>query len=104
SPAAHRLLAQAHAALGDTTRSLREARTARLALDSVLGTGDGTVDRPWTVLHLADEYDVLRDLGRRSTGQRLVRREDRWFDVHDTATGEAWFDVTALPRGRARTR
>lgn len=101
SPGAHGLLAQAYAALGDEERAGRERRIARLALASVLRTGDGTAERPWSVLHLADEYDVLQAIGRTSTAQRLVRRGERRYDVHTCGADELWFDVTALPRRRA---
>lgn len=91
----HRTLAAAYAGLGDDRRAAREQRIARLALASVLRTGDGTPQRPWSVLHLDDEYDVLASAGRGSDGQRLVRRGDRRFDVHTCGADEVWFDVTA---------
>ncbi|WP_028474364.1 hypothetical protein [Nocardioides alkalitolerans] len=110
SPRAHRLLADAHEALGDTARATRERRTARLAVTSVLRSGDGTAERPWSVLRVADEYDALDARGRRSVGQRLVRGEGESdgapaaYDVHTCDDGsEAWFDVSALrPVGAAR--
>ena len=100
SPSAHAALAACHDAAGDDAAAWRERRTARLALESVLSTGDGTRDRPWSVLRVNDEYDVLRHLRRRSRGQRLVSAgEGRSFDVHRCDDGtEAWFDVTDLVR------
>ena len=51
---------------------------------------------------LRDEYDVLQVLGRRSTGQQLVRLAGRRYDKHTHSDGTAsWFDITALPEPRA---
>ena len=74
SPGAHGLLAEAHDALGDSTAAGRERALAKLALRSILATGDGSAAAPWSVLMVSDEYDLLRVLGRRSTGQELVLR------------------------------
>lgn len=103
SPSAHGLLAESYAALGDVAAADRERALAKLALRSILSTGDGTEDEPWSVLMVSDEYDLLLVLGRRSTGQELIRRSGRRFDRHTHADGtESWFDVTAMPERRAR--
>ena len=94
SPAAHAALAAAFDGLGDTERAARERRTSVLALESVLATGDGTRERPWSVLRLSDEYDVLRARGRRSVRQELVTVHGRRADRHHCDDGtEAWFDL-----------
>ncbi|MGH3347574.1 MAG: DUF4919 domain-containing protein [Nocardioides sp.] len=102
SPAAHQSLATAYDALGDATRAGRERRTARLAVESILATGDGTRERPWIPLRISDEYDVLRARGRRSRAQELVVRDGRALDRHRCDDGsELWFDVTGMvPVGR----
>lgn len=102
SPAAHALLATSHEALGDTTRASRERRAATLAMESILTSGDGTSDRPWSVLRISDEYDVLRARGRKSTRQTYVTRRGRELDHHRLDDGsEAWFDID-LFMGRQR--
>lgn len=94
SPSAHALLAAAHAGLGEEREARRERRTARLALEAILATGDGSAARPWRVLRVADEYAVLRARGRRSRTQRLVVRDGRPHDVHACDDGStAWFDL-----------
>lgn len=81
----------------DEERAARERRTSRLALDSILSSGDGSAERPWSVLRISDEYDVLAAQDRRSTDQELVVDGDRRLDHHRCADGsEAWFDVTLL--------
>ena len=97
SPTAHGLLAAAHDGLGDVDRARRETGIARLALGSILDSGDGSAERPWRVLRVSDEYDVLRSQGRVSTLQRFVTRGDRDLDHHRCTDGsEAWFDVELL--------
>jgi hypothetical protein len=97
SPAAHAALAAAHHALGDEARARAERRTHALALDSIRSTGDGTRERPWSVLRVGDEYDVLRAAGRVSREQTLMEADGRSLDRHVCDDGsEAWFDVSGL--------
>lgn len=98
SPAAHSLLSQAYAGTGDQRRADQERRTARLALQAILGSGDGTRAHPWQVLRISDEYDALRAQKRTSRRQQLVSRQGRSLDRHECDDGtEAWFDVSDVP-------
>jgi hypothetical protein len=98
SPSAHTALAAAHEGLGEVELAAREQRIARLALASILGSGDGTAEQPWRVLRVSDEYDVLRSQSRTSRSQRFgTTRAGRDVDVHRCDDGtEAWFDVSLL--------
>lgn len=99
SPAAHSLLATAFERAGRRGDASRHARLARAALDSILGTGDGSRERPWSVLRISDEYDVVDSLGTRPTSQTLVRDETRTIDLLTCADGrELHFDVSHVPR------
>jgi hypothetical protein len=99
SPAAHAALAAAHAGLGDDARARAERSLQALALASIRGTGDGTREHPWSVLRVADQYDLLRADGRRSRAQTLVSVDGTSLDRHQCDDGtEAWFDVSALVR------
>jgi hypothetical protein len=102
SPRAHAALALAYAALGDAERAEQESVLARLAVSSVLSTGTGTVEQPWVVLRIADEYDILEALGSSSTRQELVNLEGRTLDRHHCHDGrDRWFDVSPdEPRSR----
>jgi hypothetical protein len=92
SPSAHLALAEAFERLGDGSRAAREERLARAAVAGVLGSGDGSAERPWTVLRVSDEYDVLQAQQRTSLVQTLVRRDGRVLDRHQCSDGaEAWF-------------
>lgn len=116
--AAHDLLAydyldiEAHMAadyvclrLGDEAQSAYHRAFARGLIDAILATGDGRdFGSAWIVLSIPEEYTVVRILGLRSTGQRLVQQDGHWFDVlsvQDPATGETQdmvFNID-LPRG-----
>lgn len=97
SPSAHLALAAAYDALGDRARAERELRLARAAVAGIRASGDGTDDRPWKVLRVSDEYDVLRALGTSATAQRVHEVDGRTLDRLDAADGRAYvFDVTGV--------
>ncbi|MBC2932060.1 DUF4919 domain-containing protein [Nocardioides sp. zg-1228] len=99
SPSAHAALAAAHAGLGDDARVRAERTLQALALESIRSTGDGTRERPWSVLRVSDEYDVLRADRRTSRQQSLLTVHGRSLDRHECDDGsEAWFDVSGLVR------
>ncbi|PKH42202.1 hypothetical protein SAMN05192575_10799 [Nocardioides alpinus] len=97
SPSAHAALGAAHAALGDDARAGAERRTQVLALESIRSTGDGTRERPWSVLRISDQYDVLRADRRVPREQTLLVVAGRSLDRHVCEDGsEAWFEVGRL--------
>ena len=97
SPSAHAALGAARAALGDDARAQAERRTQVLALESIRSTGDGTRERPWSVLRISDEYDVLRADRRSPREQTLLVVDGRSLDRHVCEDGsEAWFEVSRL--------
>ncbi|WP_296137224.1 hypothetical protein [uncultured Tessaracoccus sp.] len=63
SPAAHALLARCHDGLGEPERAATERKLAELTMQAILHSGDGSEARPYPVLVLSDEYDVLEVLG-----------------------------------------
>lgn len=97
SPSAHAALGAAHAALGDDARAGAERRTQVLALESIRSTGDGSRERPWSVLRISDQYDVLRADRRVPREQTLLGVGGRSLDRHVCEDGsEAWFEVSRL--------
>jgi hypothetical protein len=97
SPVVHTALAQALDRLGRAPEASRQRRLARAALRGIVASGDGTRARPWTVLRVSDEYDVLRSLGRRPASQELVGQAGRELDRIECVDGsEAWFDAGGL--------
>lgn len=91
---AHLMLSLAFAGIGDENRATREAFYAQVTEQMVRDSGDGTEQRPWQVLHVADEYTLLRSEGVQPTNQRLVERDSRLFDMIACSDGtERWFEM-----------
>ena len=94
SPTAHAMLAYSYDQLGDEKAAQRETKFARLALDTLTSSGDGTQDAPYRVLRVSDEYDVLRYQQRTSVTQRAVVIDEQGYDVHQCSDGsEVWFKL-----------
>lgn len=87
SPSVHALLAQALRRTGRVVEATRHATLARAALDSILSSGDGTLEQPWTVIRVSDEHDLVDSLGTRPVSQLLVQRAGRSIDVLECADG-----------------
>jgi hypothetical protein len=95
SPGAHQLLAYAHHELGDEQAARFEQALAGTMMKGILSNGDGSAAQPYLVLHTADEYDVLRHLGKRPQEQGLVEAGTKRLDRQWCEDGsEIWFDVT----------
>ncbi len=91
----HSMLAYAHQKLGQTEEAQRELFYAKAAMRGILMTGDGSRDRPYQVLQIGDEYDVLRFFGKESIEQTLIRTESESLDQHICRDGAViWFDIT----------
>lgn len=72
NPGTHLLLSEAHRQLGQPEEAEREAVWYRATMSGILATGDGSINRPWRVLMISDEYDVLQALRKVSIRQELV--------------------------------
>jgi hypothetical protein len=95
TPRAHYLAAFTYSKLGDEKYEHMEAFLASLMLDGLLGTGDGSEERPYLVTQVTDEYDILRHLGKTPSSQSLIDKEDgRHFDLVRCTDGTSlWFDI-----------
>lgn len=103
SPAAHAMLATALEHTGRAEGAARHARLARAALDGILATGDGTAERPWSVLRISDEYDVVDSLGTRPVSQGLLADATRRIDRIECEDGRTLhFDATRVPGAAVR--
>ncbi len=71
SPQAYELQAQAYRGLGDLSSEIRATKLAEASLQGILKSGDGSTRRPYQVLHISDEYQVLAELGATLTQQEL---------------------------------
>lgn len=93
NPSAHFWLAKAYEGLGDQAGKERELAIAELVTASLLGSGDGTEDRPYRVLMIQDEYDILSALREAPNGTELVRANDRMCDVIHCDERRYWFEL-----------
>ncbi len=97
SPLVHARLADALGHSGQQQAADHEWSLSRAAIGSILATGDGTAERPWSVLRISDEYDVLRSMHKRSRRQEVQQIGSRYLDHHlCDDDSEVYFDVTAL--------
>jgi len=76
SPAAHLIAHYAHQQLNNEPAAQAELHQARLCAEGILSTGKGTIEEPYQVLLISDEYDVLSYLRKKPSGQRLLNRDD----------------------------
>ncbi|MGH3351849.1 MAG: DUF4919 domain-containing protein [Nocardioides sp.] len=97
SPSAHLRMATALEHSGDERAAARERQVALAALRSIRSTGDGSEQRPWSVLRISDEYDMLRALDKVRDRQDLIEDGARRLDRLTCTDGTvAWFDVTSI--------
>ncbi len=91
----HKLLSFVFHKLGDEQSARFEFQLATILLEGILSTGDGSEDRPYRVLHTADEYDILEHLAKQAKSQSLIEKASRHFDRQDCTDGtQLWFDIT----------
>lgn len=105
NPDAHELASYISYRLGQQDLAKLEYTVAQLCLKDILSTGDGSKDSPFLILHIDDEYDVLRYLNKKRENQTLFEADGRRYDVltcEDSTT--IWFDVTALSSCVERVR
>ena len=72
NPSVHMLASFAHHKLGREKEAEFEAMFCAALIDGILATGDGSKAKPYKVMYVRDEYDVLEHLGKKWTGQALV--------------------------------
>lgn len=98
SPSFHMFASMAAEELEDKHTARLEAAVAQKCLKALLTTGDGSKDRPYHIIRLEDEYDLMAYHKRPVASQFTVERDSRYLDVLQSQGGvETWFDVT-LPR------
>ena len=104
SPLAHLMLSQAYLDLKKDNEAEGEKVMGRLIMKSILATGKGTKKRPYAVMRVEDERDVLSALKKQAGAQLLMKDKSRVFDLLQCPDGsEVYFDIT-LMFGRGRKR
>jgi hypothetical protein len=96
SPQAHFLASRVARGLGDATTAEKETSLGKKCLEGILGTGNGSAEKPYLVTRVSDEYDVLRQLKKFSAQQAVLHKNGKVLDLIQCNDGiELWFDVTA---------
>jgi hypothetical protein len=102
SPLAHLILSQTYLYLKREDEAEGEKAMGRLIMKSILATGKGTKKRPYAVMRVEDERDVLSVLKKQAGAQFLMKEKSRVFDLLQCSDGsEVYFDIT-LMYGRGR--
>lgn len=103
SPRLHFFRGVSAAELGQRRLADEERSVMQACLQGLVATGEGSVDKPFRVTYLSDEYDLLRSLGSDVRSQQLVESDHGCCDVLTCHDGtEYWFDVTDLLSAASR--
>jgi hypothetical protein len=99
SPLAHLMLSQAYLDLKKENEAEGEKAMGRLIMKSILATGKGTKKKPYAVMRVEDERDVLSALKKQAGAQFLMTDKFRVFDLLQCSDGsEVYFDITLMFR------
>ncbi|MCP4109687.1 MAG: DUF4919 domain-containing protein [Desulfobacteraceae bacterium] len=95
NPGIHELISFVLHELGEEKEAQIEFQLAMLLLDGILSTGDGSKKRPYLVLSVSDEYDVIEHFDKKVTMQSLVNEGNIQCDLmeFDDKTS-MYFDIT----------
>jgi hypothetical protein len=95
SPRAHQLLAMTYTALGNENGAHMEKLVAQTFMEAFLMTGNGTQDKPFLVVRVSDEHDIIDHFNKQVSHQQVLQIGDRHLDhIVCTDGSEYWFDVT----------
>jgi Domain of unknown function (DUF4919) len=95
SPIVHAMLSNAYQALKNDKMANLEKQVASLLVSFIMGTGNGTKERPYLVLRISDEYDVLTALGKERGRQELIIDQGHFLDLQKCSDEtEIYFDIT----------
>src|SRR5579871_710592 len=83
--------------LEDEKAAMAEGYIASLFDRAILGTGDGSRERPYFVTHVSDEHDVLGFLKKKLSEQALIHEDERSLDHIICVDGsDHWFEITEV--------
>ncbi len=103
SPRFHLIMARAAEKEGLEDAMALEQQAFVACVDGILASGDGTIDNPYLVTAVADEYDIVYHLGTKTKGQDLLDYKGRSIDKLTLDDGTyLYFDVTAGMEALAR--
>ena len=105
SPCLHYYTGIAALELGDVELATYHRRCFEVCLQALLQTGDGSLENPYVVTYVRDEYDILQALEVDVRCQQLLETGSRRLDVITSHDGcDICFDVTAILQRRAGSK
>ena len=97
SPSAHLTLSRAYDSMGKEGEAAFEKALAFQLIKSILATGKGTKKKPYAVMRISDEWNVLSALRKQAGPQFLMMGKNRVFDLLQCSDGsEVYFDITLM--------
>lgn len=95
TPFFHFYFADLYKSIGDEEGYISSTGLGVACIDGILSTGNGTEEKPYLVLRISEEKDILNVLGHEPITQSIVRKEDKHFDVFECEKGlKYWFDIS----------
>ena len=97
SPSVHLTLSRAYNSMGKENEAAFEKALAFQLIKSILATGKGTKKKPYAVMRISDEWDVLAALRKQAGPQFLMMGGPRVLDLLQCLDGsEVYFDITLM--------
>ncbi|WP_452598660.1 DUF4919 domain-containing protein [Pontimicrobium sp. MEBiC01747] len=95
SPRAHLYKNYALGQLNNVKDAESELFFAQKIMEGIETTGDGSEEYPYIVTRVSDERDLLNYLQEKFISQRLVNKNNQYFDLINCESGtELYFDIT----------
>ena len=83
--------------MGKENEATFEKALAHQLIKSILATGKGTKKRPYAVMRISDEMDVLSALRKQAGPQFLMMGNNRVLDLLQCSDGsDVYFDITLM--------
>ena len=95
SPRFHRLAGTAAHNVGNRELAQTEFVISEACMAGLAGTGDGSREAPWQVIHTSDIYDLMDRMELEPVAHQRETRNGRILDVMKSRDGtQYWADVT----------
>lgn len=104
SPSVHFCLSEIYELKDNEQMKNAEEYAGNILIQNLLNSAEGTKERPYRVLHVSDEYDILEHLNKEIASQDLIFENGRYYDCLKTKDNEIfWFDVSDMHRIQAES-
>lgn len=81
--------------LGNENDAQSENIIAHQIMEGMAASGDGTLEKPYVIIRISDERDLMMYLGEEFTSQSLSNQNGMMLDILTTASGkQIYFNIT----------